>query len=99
MKRGLLLVLTLFIGFSAIAASVRLPDDELHVRRLTVRDGLPSAYINKILQRHDGFVWVASKGGLSRFDGQHFTNYQLQSDQGVLSNDVLSLLEDNQQRL
>ena len=94
---ALLCLSSLFIG--SLAKSLQLPASELHLRQITVRDGLPSAYINKILQRHDGFIWIASKGGLSRFDGKNFNNYQMSADGGVISNDVLSLLEDKQQQL
>ena len=99
MKTCLALLVLALLCFESLADSLQLPAAELHVRRLTVRDGLPSAYINRILQRHDGFIWLGSKGGLSRFDGKNFSNYQIASDSGLLSNDVLSLLEDQQQRL
>ena len=99
MRIRLALLLLGLLCVDTLAASFSLPTDELHVRRLTVRDGLPSAYINKITQRHDGFIWIASKGGLSRFDGKNFSNYQINTNSGLISNDVLSLLEDHQQKL
>lgn len=99
MKTCLVFLVLALLCFESLADSLQLPAAELHVRRLTVRDGLPSAYINRILQRQDGFIWLGSKGGLSRFDGKNFSNYQIASDSGLLSNDVLSLLEDQQQRL
>lgn len=99
MKIPVALLIIGVLCFDALAASYQLAADELHVRRLTVRDGLPSAYINKVLQRQDGFIWLGSKGGLSRFDGANFSNFQISTDSGLVSNDVISLLEDQQQRL
>ncbi|AWL12288.1 Signaling protein YkoW [Saliniradius amylolyticus] len=77
-----------------------LPEEQLQFRRISTQDGLPSAYINTLLQRQNGFVWVGTKGGLARFDGTNFKLYQHQSHSDALpSNDVTSLLEDSNKRL
>ncbi len=99
MKISLALLLSSLLMFNVLADSLQLADSELHLRRFSVRDGLPSAYINTILQRQDGFIWLGSKGGLSRFDGQRFNNMHISTETGLISNDVLSLVEDQQQRL
>ncbi|MCP4202763.1 MAG: response regulator [bacterium] len=67
-------------------------------RHLAQEDGLPSAGIQSILQDRDGFIWLGSQNGLSRFDGYEFTNYQHNpGDPGSLAHDfVWSLLEDHQ---
>ncbi|MCC5825630.1 diguanylate cyclase [Alkalimonas sp.] len=83
---------------TGITASYQLDAEQLHFRRLSVRDGLPSAYINVLLQRRDGFIWLGTKGGLARFDGLRFVHYPLSEHTGLGSNDILSLLEDRQQR-
>jgi signal transduction histidine kinase/ligand-binding sensor domain-containing protein len=35
-------------------------------------DGLPSANITGIAQTHDGYLWLATQSGLTRFDGMQF---------------------------
>ncbi|GAA4463194.1 hybrid sensor histidine kinase/response regulator transcription factor [Nibrella saemangeumensis] len=40
-----------------------------------VEDGLANREVNHILQDKQGFIWIATKGGLSRFDGKTFTTY------------------------
>jgi ligand-binding sensor domain-containing protein len=40
----------------------------------TTEDGLGANIINDILQTRDGFLWIASHTGVTRFDGQHFTH-------------------------
>src|SRR5580658_9721892 len=40
----------------------------------TTEDGLGANVINDILQARDGFLWIATYAGLTRFDGQHFTS-------------------------
>jgi len=44
------------------------------LRRYYSKDGLASAHIRGLLQDHDGRLWVATFGGLSRFDGERFTS-------------------------
>jgi len=35
-------------------------------------DGLPSDDVARVLPARDGFLWVATSGGVARFDGAHF---------------------------
>lgn len=37
-------------------------------------DGLPNGYILSLTQDRDGFLWVATADGLSRYDGKSFQN-------------------------
>ncbi len=43
---------------------------------LTIDDGLSNNSINCILQTKDGFLWIATKDGLNRYDGQNFKIYK-----------------------
>jgi streptogramin lyase len=38
-------------------------------------DGLPTSTVHDIVQTPDGYLWVATTGGLSRFDGVRFHTY------------------------
>lgn len=42
-------------------------------------EGLPSYNIKQILRDKNGFLWIASQDGLSRFDGRVFSLYSSQS--------------------
>jgi signal transduction histidine kinase/ligand-binding sensor domain-containing protein len=44
-------------------------------RRFTTEDGLPQNTVRCILQSHDGYLWVATSGGVARYDGVAFTTY------------------------
>ena len=44
-------------------------------RTFTAADGLAGLQVESIAQDADGFLWFACLGGLSRFDGDTFTNY------------------------
>ncbi|MFQ5335015.1 MAG: two-component regulator propeller domain-containing protein, partial [Flavobacteriales bacterium] len=46
-----------------------------------------------IIQDRDGFIWVATFGGASRFDGIHFRNYT--SSKGLAVNKVNAVFQDS----
>jgi ligand-binding sensor domain-containing protein len=41
----------------------------------TIRDGMVSNYVRRIFQDSKGFLWIATWEGLSRYNGNTFTNY------------------------
>jgi ligand-binding sensor domain-containing protein len=51
------------------------PTDSLPLIRLGIEDGLPDAKITGIAQDGDGFLWVGTSNGLSRYDGTEFRNF------------------------
>ena len=48
---------------------------QLSWRRYTVNDGLLQSQISTVFQDSKGYMWIASRLGVSRFDGIHFVNY------------------------
>lgn len=50
-------------------------------RRYTTRDGLVADRITVITQDQDGFMWMGSLFGLSRYDGSRFTTITLPASQ------------------
>jgi ligand-binding sensor domain-containing protein len=63
--------------------------------RLTIEDGLSNNSINCMLQTSDGFLWIATKDGLNRYNGRTFKvfkNIPLDST-SLPENYVMSLLE------
>ncbi len=65
MGKLLIVLLTFFAGrlVSQTTASITL---------LTVNDGLSQGMVFDILQSRDGFIWMATKDGLNRYDGVRF---------------------------
>jgi signal transduction histidine kinase/streptogramin lyase len=61
--------------------------------------GLPQNTVHAILQTHDGYLWLATEGGLVRFDGLKFTVFDSQNTPALHSNNIRALFEDNQQTL
>jgi len=60
-----------------------------------------SSYINKLVQRKDGFVWIATSEGISRFDGYSFNNYLSDPNDptSIPSSWVETMFEDSRERL
>ncbi|WP_461146721.1 hybrid sensor histidine kinase/response regulator transcription factor [Spirosoma pulveris] len=42
---------------------------------LTVRNGLPQGFVKSLIQDKRGFIWLATRDGLCRYDGVHFRIY------------------------
>jgi ligand-binding sensor domain-containing protein len=59
----------------------------------TTENGLPQNSINDIVQTRDGFLWLATYGGLVRFDGTRFVVFDRSID-GIESQRIRRLRED-----
>ncbi|MCK7458191.1 EAL domain-containing protein [Idiomarina aminovorans] len=64
-------------------------------------DGLPSNHIHDITEGPNGFLWIATASGLSRFDGTQFYNYPITSeaDSQLLSNSIHQLFFSQSEKL
>jgi ligand-binding sensor domain-containing protein len=61
--------------------------------------GLPQSSVHQILQSHDGYLWLATEGGVVRYDGIVFKVYNHANDPSFTSDDVSALAEDRQGNL
>ena len=76
--------------------------DGTHLTHFTDKDGLPSGdmqFMHSILEDHQGHLWFGiggwrddARAGLCRYDGKEFLIFT--SEDGLGTNDVLSLCED-----
>ncbi len=73
------------------------PADEL----ISTTQGLSQGMIHDMLQDKEGFIWIATKGGLNRYDGYSFKVFtnDPQDTTSISSNAVSNLLEDSKGRL
>ena len=64
---------------------------------LTTVDGLSQGMVFDILQSKDGFIWVATKDGLNRYDGYRFEVFSPDpfNPFSIGGSEVLSLFEDS----
>jgi signal transduction histidine kinase/ligand-binding sensor domain-containing protein len=56
----------------------------------TQAQGIPQDYVNSIAQTTDGYLWMSTDEGLSRFDGYDFTNFT--ADAGNLPTNAVRAL-------
>ncbi|AHM58585.1 hybrid sensor [Flammeovirgaceae bacterium 311] len=59
-----------------------------------MEDGLPSNAIMAQLKARNGYFWLATYDGLSRFDGYRFKNYNQRTHPQIPTNSFFDLLED-----
>lgn len=55
----------------------------------SLKDGLPSNHVYRITQDYDGFIWIITDRGISKFDGKTFKNFTIKD--GLPSNDIWSI--------
>ena len=84
MRRPKLFLSLLLITFISIA-------QEYSYRYYSISDGLPQTQITALFQDSKGFIWVGTKGGLSRFDGVEFENFGIED--GLTSRIVCNISE------
>lgn len=69
---------------------------EYKFRTFDISDGLADNSVRCIGQDKDGYMWIGTRNGLSRFDGREFVTYRYKDGEPsyVASNDINSLLVD-----
>ena len=65
----------LYLGCGAETQKSIAPD--YYCRSWLVDDGLPHNNVNRVIQDSRGFLWLATVGGLARFDAIRFREYSL----------------------
>lgn len=55
----------------------------------SIQDGLSQSVVQAMLQSNNGYLWIGTGYGLSRFDGITFKNYF--TDQGLIQNRIYTL--------
>ena len=93
MRAAIVLVLVPCVGgsVSALGQEIELARHGAAVWRQP--QGLPQNTVLAILQTRDGYLWVGTKGGLSRFDGVRFTTFDDRDKSQLRENEVWALAE------
>ncbi|MDX2063413.1 MAG: two-component regulator propeller domain-containing protein [Bacteroidia bacterium] len=93
MHRGFVQLLAAQVGFVACAVGATAQGLDLaQAHRYTAADGLASDYANCLLADREGYLWVGTDRGISRFDGSQFVSFT--ADEGLPSNLVYTLYQD-----
>lgn len=86
--------LALVVGTGNAQTDAILPVDVYRTRWWNIANGLPQSTINDLVQTEDGGLWIATFGGLLRFDGINFRSFDLNTLPGLDSIRVTSLAAD-----
>lgn len=60
----------------------------------TIKDGMESTICHNIIEDSDGYIWVGTQNGISRFDGIDFQNFLCSDAQDRFDNDILAMCDD-----
>lgn len=67
---------------------------------LTIDNGLVSNEIKSLFADNEGFIWIGTRNGLSRYDGKSFTNYKHNiEDSTSISNNYIWHIHETQEGL
>ena len=82
----------MFIVFSGACNA---QNDSYYFKNYQVQNGLSSNTITTILQDKKGFIWIGTRNGLNRFDGNTFKIFHniLSDAQSLGSNSIFSLFK------
>jgi len=58
----------------------------------TVKDGLPQMQCMVLFQDSQGYIWIGTKGGVSRYDGINFVNFSV--NEGLPDARIIAINED-----
>jgi signal transduction histidine kinase/ligand-binding sensor domain-containing protein len=75
------------------------PSEKYVVTNWNSNSGLPQNSINRICQDKDGIIWMATYGGLVRFDGAKFKIYSSKNYPELFSDRIVSLFVDSKNRI
>ncbi|WP_246169324.1 ligand-binding sensor domain-containing protein [Rudanella paleaurantiibacter] len=87
-------LITRYVSFIFFLSSITQAQPyAVSVQHYGTEHGLAHREANTIIQDKQGFIWIATKGGLSRFDGKTFTTYNRERS-GFAFDDIGGVTED-----
>lgn len=79
----------LLLAIVLLISSGRMSANRFNFRNYSVSDGLAQSQVSTMVQDERGFIWIATGGGLSRFNGKTFVNYYVEN--GLPNNRIVAL--------
>ncbi len=87
---------SLFLAIGAVGQTLIQESPWGHFDRFALTDGLSDLTVNAILQTRDGFLWIGTRDGLNRYDGNAFQVFQNipRDSTSIGGNNISDLTED-----
>ena len=82
-----------FLFFVVLIISISGFSQQYNFISYSVEEGLAQSQIRAICQDEDGYLWIGTLGGISKFDGLNFENFS--TDDGLLNNQINSIFNDS----
>ncbi|MEQ6120525.1 two-component regulator propeller domain-containing protein [Reichenbachiella sp. MALMAid0571] len=82
-----------FILLVALIANHSLAQEIVQFKNIDHANGLSNGRVTSIIQDNQGFIWVGTKSGLNRYDGNKFKVYN-QYNSTISSNDISDIMMD-----
>ena len=60
-----------------------------------ITSGLPHNEVNDIAIDKEGYAWIATDNGVSRYDGYNFINFNNTTHPGIFKNNIVNEIEKN----
>jgi ligand-binding sensor domain-containing protein/signal transduction histidine kinase len=83
-------------GIVALSATVHSQDSSnLGRQSWSTENGLPQNSVHQIFQSHDGYIWIATEGGIARFNGIDFKVFNHETTPAFTSDDICCIAQDS----
>ena len=95
MKINLLIVFILFNILIPIKSSAEMLNNA-KFEKVSIEEGLSNEYVTSIFQDSKGYIWIGTKDGLNRFDGEKVKIYNCNAeDKNSLSSTYINDIEED----
>ena len=88
------IVYILWAGTFATAQDIT--DRDFVVTQYGMEEGLPQSTVNDLIQSRSGYIWIATNGGLVRFDGNDFTTFNRSNSPNMHYDRIIKIYEDRE---
>lgn len=87
-------VLVCLFGAGQLAESFAQTAWPLQHQSWSTQEGLPQASVHAIFQARDGYLWLATEGGIACFDGFGFKTFNHENEPEFTSDDTTAIAQD-----
>ncbi|HNP18551.1 MAG TPA: two-component regulator propeller domain-containing protein [Fulvivirga sp.] len=92
----IMLVCSFDFGYGQLYLDPNKQPDQYNYDQWTKDVGLSDNAVLSLLQSHDGYIWFASYGGITRFNGIDFHTYSSYNTHEIINNSFTYIFEDDQ---
>lgn len=78
---------------TTITAHSQIPANLGH-QSWSTENGLPQSSVHQVFQPRDGYIWIATEGGVARFNGTGFKVFNHENDSAFISDDICCFAQD-----